>query len=363
MSTNKPPQGSDGELPSGDTLWRILHDASETEEAEASSTAPTAATPAPPAAAAVEAPAEPDSSRIQRMIAAPELLEPEFDYRELTAAPTTSDDFDSALRHYYRESGISIKCRNHPQEEANSQCPECQAYYCRGCMIVRRGKLMCRDCAQAMFVPSEEQVILAQTQGMEQDLVEIAPLEHPEFQIGSGFLGLEGHPSHPLKQLIALAIDLLITRGVVLLLVFVFSIMNPNSELPVLQVFQGETRPEVLRQIFSAALFFQPVLPWLIVFAVVDYFYYFLSLSIANRTYGMSWTSCRIVTEWGDFVSFGAVMLRTLVFMVCLGWPALLLGWFFPAFRGPHDYAGGTLVINYAGIKRIDVYETIQIKL
>jgi len=49
--------------------------------------------------------------------------------------------------------------------------------------------------------------------------------------------------------------------------------------------------------------------------------------------------------------------------MVCLGWPAIILGWFFPGYRGPHDYAAGTLVINYAGVKRIDAYETVQIKL
>jgi uncharacterized RDD family membrane protein YckC len=362
MSATKPPQPPDDGLPKGDSLWRILHDPSQTEEEPAPQAAPASSEPAAPAAPEPGAPAAVDGSRIQRMISAPELLEPEFDYRELTAPPVR-DDFDNALRHFYRETGISIKCRNHPQEEASGQCPECQAYYCLNCLVVRRGRLMCRDCAQTVFVPSEEQVISAQVAGSEADSAEIAPEEHPEFQYGGAMFWLEGHPSHPGKQLLALFLDMLLTRGGVMLALFVYSIFNSTSTWPVLAMFHAETKHLLALQMFNAAVLLRPVLPWLVIFAVVDYLYFFLSLSFTNRTFGMSWMGCRIVTEWGDFVSFGAVMLRTLVFMVCLGWPAILIGWFFPAYRGPHDYAGGTLVINYAGVKRVDVYETTQIKL
>ena len=362
MGATKPPQPPGDDLPKGDALWRILHDASETAEATETAQAP-AAPAAPTAKPPQESPqAETDGSRIQRMISAPELLEPEFDYRELTAPPVR-DDFDNALRHFYRETGISIKCRNHPQEEAGGQCPECQAYYCLNCLVVRRGRLMCRDCAQTVFVPSEEQVISAQVAGAEADFAEIEPEEHPEFQYGGALFGIEGHPAHPGKQLLALLFDMLLTRGLVMLVMFVYSAFNPTSELPVLATFHADTQHEMLLQVLNAAVLLRPVLPWLVIFAVVDYLYFFLALSITNRTFGMSWLGCRLVTEWGDFVSFSAVMLRTLVFMVCLGWPAILIGWFFPAYRGPHDYAGGTLVINYAGVKRVDVYETVQIKL
>jgi uncharacterized RDD family membrane protein YckC len=367
MSATRPPGASD-DLPSGDRLWQILHEgAEETETAPAAPPVPTppsapTSSPADAPSYPVVAPSEPDSSRIQRLINAPELMEPDFDYRTLSA-PAHTEDFDSALRHYYRETGILIKCRNHPQTEATTQCPECQAYYCQDCIILRRGKLLCRDCAVALFVPTEEQAIAQQSAGADGEGAEITPEEHPEFQIGGTLFGVEGQPAHPLKQLLALALDLLLTRGVTLAAIYVLGLFNTNNNLPLFQIFTATDSGEMTTAVLRAAFLLQPVLPWLVLFAGVDYLYYFLTLSLGNRTFGMSWVGCRVVTEWGDFVSFSAVMLRTLVFMVCLGWPALLLSWFFPAFRGPHDYAGGTLVINYAGVKRVDAYETVQIKL
>ena len=77
----------------------------------------------------------------------------------------------------------------------------------------------------------------------------------------------------------------------------------------------------------------------------------------------MSWVGIRVVTEWGEFASFGSLLIRTLIFIVLFEGPAVFLSWFFPAFRGLHDYAAGTVVVNYSGVKRVDAYETIQIKL
>ena len=135
-----------------------------------------------------------------------------------------------------------------------------------------------------------------------------------------------------------------------------------NSELlQVVTVQPGGQFP--LDDLLRAFFMLTPPVPWIILFAIVDFLYYFVTLAFFNRTAGMSWLGCRLVSEWGEFVSFGGVALRTLLFMIMLGFPAIIIGWFFPAFRGPHDYAAGTLVINYAGVKRVDAYETVQIKL
>jgi len=136
-----------------------------------------------------------------------------------------------------------------------------------------------------------------------------------------------------------------------------------SSTNPVFTLFHTVAGESTLLRVAKAFFVFQPAVPWLIMMAILDFLYFFLTNMFNNRTFGMSWVGCRMVTEWGDFVSAGAVAVRTLVFMVFLGWPAILIGVFFPAYRGPHDYVAGTIVINYAGVKRVDAYETVQIKL
>jgi len=185
----------------------------------------------------------------------------------------------------------------------------------------------------------------------------------PEFQVGNELFGREGTPASPIKQVIALAIDFVILRCVELGVLFVLSLFFGHLSAPVFHLFSTESDGATSQRILEATILLHPAVPWLIFFAIADYIYFFFCLALANRTIGMSWTGCRLVTEWGDFVGISAVALRTMVFMVCLGIPAILIGWFFPAFRGPHDYAAGTLVINYAGVKRVDVYENVQIKL
>ena len=298
-------------------------------------------------------------TRIERI-----LQDPEQAAAEIELAPRVEDDgdYDSAVRGYYRDVGITVTCKNHPDTAAVDQCPECQAYYCQACMVVRRGRLLCRDCAVSLFVPTEEEVLTAEELG-EEGPPEVAPEEKPEFQVGSMWLGLEGRPSHPAKKMVALLIDMVITRGLVLLLALAagfFLSHQPGAFFHLFDKVEGEA---TVQRVYFATVLFQPMMPWLVIFAVLDYIYFFTTLSFFNRTLGMSWLGCRLVTEWGDFVGFGAVALRTLVFMICLGWPAILLSGLFPAHRGPHDYAAGTLVINYSGNKRVDSYDTVQIKL
>jgi uncharacterized RDD family membrane protein YckC len=379
MSSNRPPTADDE--PGGGSLWQILN---APDQADSTAAKPTPSRresppqqishePMPdgyesdafvnPKTAAPSSEPEPGAAILQRILSAPEDLGEDFEYRPASAVDT-SGDFDKALLYYYRDTGIAVHCRNHPEEPASGgQCPECTAYYCQECMVVRKGRFLCRDCASAMFVPDAEEVISAQERGLDTPENDVLPQAFPEFQVGNEMFGREGSPASPVKQLIALLLDFVLLRAIEIGLLFLASVFFQTYPAKIFHLFTPEDGQTVVQTVIQAALLMRPIVPWLIFFAVVDYLYFFLCLSTANRTIGMSWTGCRVVTEWGDFVSYSAVAVRTLVFMVCLGFPAILIGWVFPAFRGPHDYAAGTLVINYAGVKRVDVYETVQIKL
>jgi len=354
------PKDPEGGQPTGESLWRILQDPGQMAE--------TAATPSSPAAkqkVAEPPPAAPehDASLIQRILMAPEDLGEDFVYGDTAVEAPAAEDFDRALANYYRDIEVVVKCRNHPERNMAAQCPECQAYYCQPCLVVRRGRVLCRDCAETLYVPNPEDVIAAQVRGLEAPEAGVLPEEYPEFQVGRVSFGRECAPASPLKRVLALLIDLLVTRAVLLAALFVLGLIFNAMPSPVFHLFDRGEGTALARGVFDAVVLYRPYVPWLILFAVTDYVYFFLCLALVNRTLGMSWLSCRIVSEWGDFVSYSAVAVRTLVFMVCLEWPSILLAWFFPGFRGPHDYAAGTLVINYSGVKRVDVYETVQIRL
>lgn len=307
-------------------------------------------------------PVSSDASNIQRILLDPEATESGVDYG--TRTEEEDGDYDSAIREYYRDKGVMVTCRDHPDREAVDRCPECEAYYCQECIVVRRGRLLCRSCAEALYTPSEEEILLAQEAGMPAPAPEVTPKEAPEFQIGNVMFGQEGRPASPGKRIVALLLDLLLTRlilaGVLGLLGLLF---GSRFGSPVFHLFEAVADESTLLRVGKAFFLYQPAMPWLIVMAMIDFSYFFLTNMFNNRTFGMSWVGCRLVTEWGDYVSAGAVAVRTLVFMVFLGWPAILIGAFFPAYRGPHDYVAGTIVINYAGVKRVDAYETVQIKL
>ncbi len=342
---------------------------------------PSEVLPQPPASAKPKAPARPvydeydepvkpaapepeaGASILQRILADPEDLGPDYEYRPAGAVEERVD-FDNALLNYYRDTGVTVNCRNHPDQSASGgQCPECTAYYCQSCMVVRKGRYLCRDCADATYVPDAEQVLSAHERGLDSPETDVLPPQYPEFQVGNELFGREGTPASPVKQIVALALDFVILRALELGILLLLGIFFSASSAPIFHLFTGTEAEPLGQRIFQAAILLQPLVPWLIFFAVADYIYFFICLTVANRTIGMSWTGCRVVTEWGDYVNVSSVALRTMVFMVCLGVPALLIGWLFPAFRGPHDYAAGTLVINYSGVKRVDAYETVQIKL
>jgi uncharacterized RDD family membrane protein YckC len=270
-------------------------------------------------------------------------------------------DYDSAVQAYMRNLETRIPCRKHPERESVSQCPECQTYYCQECMTIRRGRMLCRDCAETSFVMSEEEIIEAQAQGLDAPEHDVAAEAAPEFQVGGEWMGMEGAPASPLKLLFALLIDYVLARGVIFVLLLVFNAMGLIKPA----IFAGFFDPDiesVWQRVSSTLILMRPLVPWLPLAAAVDFLYYFLCLSFTNRTLGMSWLGCRIVTIWGEFVPFGGVAMRTLVFMAFFELPAVLASSFFPRYRGPHDLLAGTLVINYSGVKRVDSYDTIQLK-
>jgi len=360
--------------PDGQKLWRILQEEPDADSAEADArrdtpaAAPQTNRPPPVDSVADRQTAKTEApglhggvTKIERILSDPESIEDEVDYR--TIAQRADTDYDAAVLNYYRDSDAAVTCKNHPDIPSVHQCPECQAYYCQECMVVRRGRLLCRDCATALYVPTEEEILTAQEFGVGVRSVAVTPEEHPEFQVSGAMMGMEGRPAHPVKRLLALVIDMLITRGIMLLVAWIAGGFLSHQPGAFFHLYESQGDELVIERVFNAVVLVRPMMPWLIIFAVVDFLYFFSCLSFTNRTLGMSWLGCRVVTEWGDFAGFGVIALRTLVFMVCLGWPAELIAWFFPAYRGPHDYAAGTVVINYSGIKRIDSYDTVQIKL
>lgn len=362
-SESNPPEGGQ---PDGQNLWRILQEdtvdaADRAAQREASPETPKGTDSKPLVERKTAQTDRGGITQIERILSDPDSAEFNVDFRSSTRHAET--DYDSAVLNFYRDVDAAVTCKNHPNRPSVQQCPECSAYYCQECMVIRRGRMICRDCATAIYVPSEEEIITAQEFGAPTPEADVMPIEHPEFQVGSNALGLEGRPAHPVKRLMALLIDLIVTRGLILILAWIAGGILNHQPGAFFHLFDNQADETTFERIFQAVVLIRPMMPWLILFAIVDFLYFFFSLSFVNRTLGMSWLGCRVVTEWGDFAGFGIIALRTLVFMVCLGWPAVLIGWFFPAYRGPHDYAAGTLVINYSGNKRIDSYDTVQIKL
>jgi uncharacterized RDD family membrane protein YckC len=377
------PDGFDPEEPtappadpgSGAELWRLLQeDGHIAGEAEGKYTEPSHPKPFPEqpedhlAAEEMEqwqryraddTAAEDDAraSRLRRMIETPEELAKEgFEFEQSTRRDQGHDgDFDPALR----EDVPLIACRIHPEVPSVAQCPECQAFYCQECIVIRRGRMLCRDCAQTAFVLTEEEVIQAQEEGRDAD-VGVAAEVPPEFQLGS--FGVEGAPASPLKKALAWVFDFLITKGLLLGLVWLAAMLDlgfvPDAARA---VFAKSAEGAMLGRVLASVA--AHPLAWLPLASAIDFVYFFLTMSFFNRSIGMSWAGSRIVTEWGEYVSFGSVAVRTIVYVLCLELPAILLSFFFGNYRGPHDLAAGTVEINYSGVKRVDAYETIQLQL
>ncbi len=302
-------------------------------------------------------------SQLQKMLANPDSLSEDVDFsRTGQSEPDISSDTDSIVSEFYRDSQVEVMCRKYPDQVATTQCPECQAFFCQKAITVKRGRLLCVDCAEALFVRSEQEILDAVERGETDFGPDITPEDPPEFELGNATFGQEGRPAHPMRKLLALVLDWVITRFLVLCVLFLIGGASSAGN-PLFEIFSDDSGGTQFSRIMGAFVYLKPIPYWLILFAVTDYLYYFLSLAFWNRSIGMSWVGIRVVTEWGEFANFGSLLIRTLIFIVLFEAPAVLLSLFFPAYRGLHDYAAGTVVVNYSGLKRVDAYETIKIKL
>jgi uncharacterized RDD family membrane protein YckC len=253
-----------------------------------------------------------------------------------------------------------VYCRNHPDVPAVAQCPVCAAYYCNDCLIIKKGRLLCKACAEAVYAPSEEEIIEHGERAYKErgDFLPDAP---PEFSPTSTGVGAEGKLASVFKRILGYVLDIAVARALYILGYVVISLLlagiSKGAVPSVLQLGGGSLVSGVKH--VAAALFTLRFLPLVV---VLDFIYFFVSYTLVNRTFGMGWMNLRIVSTYGDFVNIGSCALRAAVLAVTLGF-SIIIALVHPRVMGLHDMAAGTYVVNFSGLKRVDVYETINVKL
>lgn len=247
---------------------------------------------------------------------------------------------------------VIIQCRNHPDRPASSECPRCNIFYCSDCLTIRYGRLMCKSCSETEAAEEASEEFIPNPEPPDR-LTTILPKEIPDFDPYGGAFGEEGRVSGVIKRFLAFVLDLFIARVIYLVLAFVglavIQFVSGNLDFVSIFAFVAKYPMRVLR--YSPIYAFLPA----------DFIYFFVLTVLGNRTFGMSWLNMRIVTIYGDFVSLNQCLLRTLVMMCTVG-----VGFLYALFNGRrqalHDLIAGTCVINYAGIKRIDPLDTVNVK-
>ncbi len=253
-----------------------------------------------------------------------------------------------------------VYCRKHPEFPAISQCPNCAAYYCNDCLIIKRGRLLCKTCAEALFAPTEDEVIEMGEQAYKHS-GDFLPQAPPEFNPSAFGVGAEGRLANTLTRILSFAVDIFVARLLYIaaytLLSLLLDGLSKGAVRSVLDLGNGSVIAGV-KVVADSVFHYHPLA--LILF--LDFLYFFVSFAIANRTVGMSWFNMRLVTVYGDFVGIGACALNSLVLVLSLGF-SIIIGFIHPRAMGLHDMAAGVYVVNYSGIKRVDVYETVNVKL
>jgi uncharacterized RDD family membrane protein YckC len=253
-----------------------------------------------------------------------------------------------------------VYCRKHPEMLAISQCPVCAAYYCNECLIIKRGRLLCKSCAESLYAPSEAEVI-EHGENAYQEHGDFLPEVPPEFNPSAFGIGSEGRLANVFKRVVSFVIDICAARLLYIVSYVILSLLlaglSKGAVPSVLDLGKGNIIAGMKVVVYSV-FHYHPLL--LILF--LDFLYFFISYSIANRTLGMSWLNMRIVSVYGDFVGIGSCALRSLILVVTLGF-SIIIAFIHPRAMGLHDMAAGTYVINYSGIRRVDVYETVNVKL
>jgi uncharacterized RDD family membrane protein YckC len=305
---NKPPEGAKKEF----DLWRLLTTPEELEESGVAAPKPVA-TPVP-ASARIETP-----------------------YEETV-----------------------VYCRKHPEVVAISQCPVCAAYYCNDCLVIKRGRLLCRTCAESAYAPSEQEVIELGEDAYKHK-GDFLPEFLPEFNPSAFGAGSEGRLSNAFKRVFGFVLDIALARVLYIFSYVVLTLLlaglSKGAVKGVLTLGNGSVIAGI-KVVTYSVFHYHP----LALILLLDFLYFFISYTVANRTPAMSWLNMRIVTVYGDFVGIGSSAIRSLLLVVTLGF-SIIVAFIHPRAQGLHDMAAGTYVINYSGLKRVDVYETVNVKL
>jgi len=250
-----------------------------------------------------------------------------------------------------RHEEISVNCYHHPDRRASSMCPKCQIYYCSECMTIRKGKLMCKTCAEVEFAVADDHIRIGEEEPLE---VKIAPARPPDFNPYGSPSHSEGRLANPILRIIAYILDLAVARVVYFILfalvIFIFYAISAKFT-PYL--FAG-----TMQKYWPAVISFKK---WY-VFMVLDIIYFLGLLAFKNRTVGMSWLNIRIVTQYGDFVGITSCFIRSLIQVLTYS-VTDLIAFFLPRRQALHDWLASVVVINYSGIKDVDPYETIPIEM
>ncbi|MCD6283495.1 RDD family protein [bacterium] len=253
-----------------------------------------------------------------------------------------------------------VYCRNHPDVPAIAQCPVCAAYYCNDCLVIKKGRLLCKACAEAVYAPTEEEII-EHGEDAYRHRGDFMPDAPPEFSPTMSGVGAEGRLANVFKRILGYALDILVARVIYILGYVVVSLflagISKGAVPSVLQLGGGGLVAGVKQVALS--LFTLRFLPLVL---ILDYIYFFVSFALVNRTFGMSWLNLRIVSTYGDFVGLGACAIRAVVLVVSLGF-SIIVALVHPRAMGLHDMAAGTFVVNFSGLKHVDVYESVNVKL
>ena len=275
-----------------------------------------------------------------------------WDYRE-EDEDKSGDDAQPAAdnQHVDHYEEIAVNCYHHPDRRATSICPRCQIYYCSECLTLRKGKLICKTCYEVEHSVTDDQIFQQQEASLED---QIKPERPPDFNPYGTTSFAEGGYANPIVRFIAYVLDLAIARIFYFVLYFfaAFVYISVQGKFTIFDF------GNMIKAYWPALIYFKP---WY-VFLLADFLYFFIQLSIKNRTFGMSWLNLRIVTIYGDFAGLSSVLIRTLIMVLTLN-VTVFFAFFNTRRQALHDWLAQTAVINYSGIKDIDPYETISIEM
>lgn len=270
----------------------------------------------------------------------------EIDTVEETKPKATTEDILATPSTFGEETAV-IYCRKYPDKIATAQCPECQAYFCSDAMTIYKGKLMCVDCAEnlrSMILGeiSARKGIEAIDEEIKHEIIENIPDFDPSGRADAGYV------ASPFKRAFAGILDIVF---IIVLSIIVQYFLAASQG--------GERNSVYIQKAIEAGLF--KAWPQALWNFLVAFGYLFLLHLIGNRTWGMLIVGIRVVTIYGDYVGFIPSLIRSIVLLL-----TNIVGWVFCFFNQYRqelcDFAAGTCLINYSGLRAVDPMDNIQIK-